>query len=145
MDPDGLRRQMGVFRSARIIIGTRILPLALRWTVAGTHGAGLTNMLHARNATIIELPLRPHVNRCYAHMALSLGHRYWVVPQVGHVACSHTISCQHRSPPTTISRTSSTTAASSICSGWCGRRRSCTAFTRRCTTSCDACLSQIGM
>ena len=50
---------------------------------AGGHGAGLTNILFAPlNATVIEFPLDPHVDRCYGYMAMALGQDYWLVPQV---------------------------------------------------------------
>ena len=50
---------------------------------SGPHGAGLSNMIFARdNATIVEFALRPQVNRAFGHMAMALGHEYWMVPQV---------------------------------------------------------------
>ena len=49
----------------------------------GGHGAGLTNIIFApRTATVIEFPLKPHVNRCFGYLATALGQDYWVVPQV---------------------------------------------------------------
>ena len=34
------------------------------------------------DATVIEFPLQPHVDRCYGYMAMALGLDYWLVPQV---------------------------------------------------------------
>ena len=49
----------------------------------GAHGAGLANMVFApQNATVIELPLRPMVNRCFGYMAMALGLNYTVIPQI---------------------------------------------------------------
>ena len=49
----------------------------------GGHGAGMTNMLFAPpSASVIELPLRPHVDRCYGFVALALGLDYWLLPEV---------------------------------------------------------------
>ena len=35
-----------------------------------------------RNASVVEFGLKPHVDRCFGHMALALGLDYWLVPQV---------------------------------------------------------------
>ena len=35
-----------------------------------------------RNATVIEFPLQPHIDRAYGYMAMALGLDYWVVPQI---------------------------------------------------------------
>ena len=52
-------------------------------STAGGHGAGLTNMLlMPPHASVVEFPLKPHVDRCYGHMALALGLDYWIVPQL---------------------------------------------------------------
>lgn len=49
----------------------------------GPHGAGLTNMVFApRNASVVELSLKPNCNRCFGYMAMSLGLDYWMVPQI---------------------------------------------------------------
>ena len=40
------------------------------------------------NTTVIEFPLRPHVNRCFGYMAMALGLDYWVVPQLSSVYTS---------------------------------------------------------
>ncbi len=54
--------------------------------LVGGHGAGLTNMLFApSDAVIIEFGLNPHVDRCFGHMAMSLGLEYWLVPQVSSI------------------------------------------------------------
>ena len=39
-------------------------------------------MIFANNATIIEFPLLPHVDRCYGFIASALSFDYWIVPQV---------------------------------------------------------------
>ena len=86
MEHFGLKKQVQLFQNAVFIMGTchyfQILT-AFKRNNSGGHGAGLTNMLFASiNTTIIEFPLRPHVDRCYGHMAHALGFDYWVVPQV---------------------------------------------------------------
>ena len=35
-----------------------------------------------QNSSVIEFPLRPHIDRCFGYMAMSLGLDYWLVPQV---------------------------------------------------------------
>ena len=51
--------------------------------VTGGHGAGLTNMIFSKaNATVIELPMKPHVDRCYGYMAMALGLDYWILPHI---------------------------------------------------------------
>ena len=43
----------------------------------------MTNMLFMpQNGTVIEFPLKPHIDRCFGYMALALGLDYWLVPQV---------------------------------------------------------------
>ena len=34
------------------------------------------------DATVIEFPLQPHVDRCYGYMAMALGLDYWIVPEI---------------------------------------------------------------
>ena len=34
------------------------------------------------NATVVEFPMRPHVDRSFGHMAAALGLQYWVVPEI---------------------------------------------------------------
>ena len=88
MDPAGLRAQLAIFRQAQVLIGSShcsdekvtVRKLIL---ILGGHGAGLTNLVFMpSNATIIELPMKPHVDRCFGQMAYALGLDYWVVPQV---------------------------------------------------------------
>jgi hypothetical protein len=35
-----------------------------------------------RNASVVELSLKPNCNRCFGYMAMSLGLDYWMVPQI---------------------------------------------------------------
>ena len=35
-----------------------------------------------QNGTVIEFPLKPHIDRCFGYMALALGLDYWLVPQI---------------------------------------------------------------
>jgi len=44
--------------------------------IAGPHGAGLTGMIAARAATVIEVFDPRYVNTCYYALADSLGHHY---------------------------------------------------------------------
>ena len=63
----GVEAQIRAFRAARIVVGG--------------HGAGLSNMLFAApGAAVLELPMDPHVDRCFEHMAHALGHSYHVLP-----------------------------------------------------------------
>jgi hypothetical protein len=39
-------------------------------------------MIFARNASIIELAMNPHVDRCYGYMAMALNMDYWILPQL---------------------------------------------------------------
>ena len=50
--------------------------------IIGAHGAGLTNVVFADAAVgqLVELPMYPHVNRCFAYLAGAMGVRYWAVP-----------------------------------------------------------------
>ena len=36
----------------------------------------------APGAVVVELPLYPHVDRCFGYMAAALAHEYWVLPQI---------------------------------------------------------------
>jgi hypothetical protein len=60
----------------------------------GAHGAGLTNMLFLReHSDVIELPLSPHIDRCYGTLATMLGHHYWVLPEIAsHLTLNYTIT-----------------------------------------------------
>ena len=51
--------------------------------VVGPHGAGLSNVAFtdaAKRCQLVELPMYPHVNRCFGYLASALGIGYWVVP-----------------------------------------------------------------
>ena len=48
----------------------------------GPHGAGLTNVVYAPRAALVELPMDPHTNVCFNYMATALQHDYYVVPEV---------------------------------------------------------------
>ena len=97
MDLAGLAEQAEIFGNARVIIGALSLifyskdvsqiALFRRYRIfmgsLGGHGAGMTNMLFVPpSSSIIELPLRPHVDRCYGFVALALGLDYWLLPEV---------------------------------------------------------------
>ncbi len=57
--------------------------LALTFNFTGGHGAGMTNIVFAPpTATVIEFPLKPHVDRCYGFISMAFGLDYWVVPSV---------------------------------------------------------------
>ncbi len=64
IDPGGLTfaEQMSTFSEAAII--------------AGPHGAGLTGMVAARDATVVEVFDPRYVNACFYALAAALGHRY---------------------------------------------------------------------
>ena len=65
----GIQGQIDLFSKAKIVIGP--------------HGAGLTNMLWSADGTsIIEFPLKPHVDRSFGFLAELCGHDYWLVPQM---------------------------------------------------------------
>ena len=87
MDRAGLQAQMAVFRGARVILGP--------------HGAGLTNMLLARNASVIEFPLDPHVDRNMGYMAAALGLDYWLVPEVAAFYYQPYVMDEHRAAAVT--------------------------------------------
>ena len=85
MDRAGFDQQMDKFHNAQIIIGTRYLHQQVfnLFAHSGGHGAGMTNMLFApAGATVVELPLNPHIDRSFGYMALALGLDYWVVPEI---------------------------------------------------------------
>ena len=43
----------------------------------------MTNTIFADlNATVVELALKPHVDRCFGYIAMALGLDYWLVPQL---------------------------------------------------------------
>lgn len=48
----------------------------------GPHGAGLTNVILAPNATVMEMTMTPQCNRCFGHLAAALGNPYVALPQV---------------------------------------------------------------
>ena len=48
----------------------------------GGHGAGLTNIIHARNASVIQFALQPYVDRCYAYVALARGLDFHLLPAI---------------------------------------------------------------
>ena len=87
---EGMKKQVRLFQGANFIMGWFTLRRRIKEYCSfyfifyvGGHGAGLSNMLFAAsNATIIEFPLKPHVDRCFGHMAMALGFDYWMVPQV---------------------------------------------------------------
>ena len=65
----GIQGQLDLFQNAQIIIGP--------------HGAGLTNMLwSADGASVIEFPLKPHVDRNFGFLAHMCNHDYWLLPQI---------------------------------------------------------------
>jgi capsular polysaccharide biosynthesis protein len=47
--------------------------------IVAPHGGGLTNVLFATNALVIELFAPEYVNRCYYRLCNHLGHEYWYV------------------------------------------------------------------
>eukprot|EP00947_MAST-08B_sp_MAST-8B-sp1_P000462 g462.t1 len=81
LDTDG-SRGLRVFDASGLSMAAQAELFAGARVILGPHGAGLTNMLFAPAGTqVIELPMRPHVNRCFGYLAHALGHRYWVVPE----------------------------------------------------------------
>eukprot|EP00043_Microstomoeca_roanoka_P018873 m.206062 g.206062 ORF g.206062 m.206062 type:complete len:508 (-) comp16901_c0_seq1:304-1827(-) len=60
--------QMDIFSDADVIIGP--------------HGAGLTNIVFARNASLFEFTMTPQCNRCFGFLAAALGHDYYAVNEV---------------------------------------------------------------
>jgi capsular polysaccharide biosynthesis protein len=65
VEPEKLtfEEQMAAFASAELIVGA--------------HGAGLTNIVAARDAALVEAFDPRYVNGCYYALADALGHRYW--------------------------------------------------------------------
>ena len=60
---------IALFRRARVVIGT--------------HGAGLANVVYAAPGTaLLEVALATPRHRDYMHLAMSLGHAYWLVDVV---------------------------------------------------------------
>ena len=67
--------------------------------ILAPHGAGLTNMIFAEETTqVVELPLKPHVNRCFGYMAHALNLGYWVVPEFR----SYYHTKYHNLPPSAV-------------------------------------------
>ena len=63
------RETISLFRRARAVIGT--------------HGAGLANIVYSAPATaVLEIALATPRHRDYMHLAMSLGHAYWLVDVV---------------------------------------------------------------
>jgi capsular polysaccharide biosynthesis protein len=58
-----LHEQIRLFADAKVIVAP--------------HGAGLTNMLFAREAVIVEIINPAYFNLCYYRLANVLGHTYW--------------------------------------------------------------------
>jgi capsular polysaccharide biosynthesis protein len=57
--------------------------LELTSLLTGPHGAGLANMLFSNpDVSVIEFSMKPHCNRCFGYMAMSLEVDYWLVPQM---------------------------------------------------------------
>ena len=51
--------------------------------VVGNHGAGLTNFVFTQpGASLIMVPMDPHVEFCFGHLVAALGERHWVVSAV---------------------------------------------------------------
>eukprot|EP00730_Choanoeca_flexa_P003716 TRINITY_DN11484_c0_g1_i1.p1 TRINITY_DN11484_c0_g1~~TRINITY_DN11484_c0_g1_i1.p1 ORF type:complete len:777 (+),score=194.89 TRINITY_DN11484_c0_g1_i1:151-2481(+) len=63
-----VKNQMQYFQNTAILIGP--------------HGAGLSNIVYASHAALIEFAMKPHSNRCFGYMAQALGNPYTIVPQV---------------------------------------------------------------
>ena len=51
--------------------------------VLGAHGAGLTNLVYCKPGTgLVLLPMNPHSDHTYSHMASALGFETWIVNEV---------------------------------------------------------------
>jgi hypothetical protein len=51
--------------------------------VVGNHGAGLTNFVFTQpGASLVMVPMDPHVEFCFGHLVAALGERHWVVSGV---------------------------------------------------------------
>jgi len=51
--------------------------------VIGPHGAALGNLLWCRDQTsVIQFPLNPHVDTCFAHLAAAKNLDYWLIPKL---------------------------------------------------------------
>ena len=80
-------------------------------TTAGGHGAGLTNMLFMpRNATVIEFPLAPHIDRSFGWTAYVLGMVrniviYFSIASMAVVMRHRTTGCCHSCERRTCSAT----------------------------------------
>lgn len=69
------------FQLENACVSCFVVPL-LFWLFSGPHGAGLTNVIFAPKATVMEMPLTPQCNRCFGYLATALGNEYLAVPQV---------------------------------------------------------------
>eukprot|EP00051_Salpingoeca_urceolata_P002200 m.48047 g.48047 ORF g.48047 m.48047 type:complete len:185 (+) comp11965_c0_seq1:584-1138(+) len=51
--------------------------------VVGSHGAGLSNTVFCQPGTpVVILPMKPHVDHTFGHLASSMGLQQWLVPPV---------------------------------------------------------------
>jgi Glycosyltransferase 61 len=66
-------------RPESLTFAEQVAVFAAAEMVVAPHGAGLTNLVFATEATLVELFEPGYLNPCYRALARSCGHRYWYV------------------------------------------------------------------
>ena len=85
---EALLRERGfeTIRPGDLPLAGQLAAFAAAEAVVGPHGAGLVNLLAARDATVVELMPATWINGCYYALSVELGLDYWVLetPARGH-------------------------------------------------------------
>ena len=72
-----------VFKGKSMSMREQLKTFARAAVVVAPHGAGLANLVACRpNTTLVLLPMRPHVDNTFGHMAAALSLDTWLAPDI---------------------------------------------------------------